>query len=330
MARSVTRRSFLAGATALGLATPHVARATVRIVRIGNNNGEDSHFGQGCRAFAAAVAADPALGPVLKVEVHGNSELGDELSMLRGCIDGTIDMALSSGSPIGNIAPEAGLMEAPFLFKDVAHARAALDGAIGLEFTELLKTKNLNVLAWGENGLRHITANRPIRTPADLQGLKLRVPQSEVILSSFLSLGADARQISFLELREALRTGQVEAQENPISVIEASKLQELQKYLSLTGHIYGTALIAASSDLLEDLDETQRAALRACAKQGAARTRLVAEAAQRDGVGQLKAAGMVVVDADIPAFVAASRPNLDALGRKYGIERMQRLISAGA
>jgi TRAP-type transport system periplasmic protein len=330
MACSVTRRSFLAGATALGLATPHVARAAVRIVRIGTNNGDDSHFGQGCQAFAAAVAADPALGAVLKVEVHGNSELGDELSMLKGCIDGTLDMALSSGSPIGNIAPEAGLLEAPFLFKDVAHARAALDGATGLEFMELLKTKNLNVLAWGENGLRHITANRPIRTPADLQGLKLRVPQSEVILASFLSLGADAKQISFLELREALRTGQVEAQENPISVIEASKLQELQKYLSLTGHIYGTALIVASSDLLEDLDETQRAALSACAKQGAARTRLVAEAAQRDGVGRLKAAGMTVVDCDIPAFVAASRPNLDALGKKYGMERMRRLISAGA
>jgi TRAP-type transport system periplasmic protein len=330
MACSVTRRSFLAGATALGLATPHVARAAVRIMRIGNNNGSDSHFSQGCRALAAAAAADPVLGSVLKVEVHDNSELGDELSMLNGCIDGTIDMALVSGSPIGNIAPEAGLLEAPFLFKDVAHARAALDGATGLEFMELLKTKNLNVLAWGENGLRHITANRPIRTPEDLRGLKLRVPQSDVILTTFLGLGADAKQISFLELREALRTGQVEAQENPISVIEAAKLQELQKYLSLTGHIYGTAMIVASSDLLEDLTEAQRAALSACAKQGAAQTRIVAEAAQRDGVGRLKAAGMVVVEPDVPAFVAASRPNLDALGKKYGMDRMQRLISAGA
>ena len=331
MASIITRRFVLASATALGVGAPRLAHAATRIVRIGHNNADNSSFDQGCKVFAAAVAADPTLSPVLRIEVHGNAELGDELAMLKALIDGTLDMALTSTATVGNFVPEAGLLDAPFLFKTVASARAALDGATGVEFAGLLKTKNLNVLAWGENGLRHITANRPIRGPADLHGLKIRVPQSDVELSSFRALGADAQPLAYGALYEALRTGRVDAQENPISIIEATKLQEVQKYLSLTGHIYSPLFIAASSDLMEDLTEPQRAALTACAKQGAARTRVVSEAAQRDGVGRLTAAGMVLVqDVDIPAFIAAARPNMEVLGAKYGADRMQRLIAAGA
>lgn len=331
MASIITRRTFLASATVLGVAAPRLAHAAPRVVRIGHNNTDNSHFDQGCKALAAAVAADPTLSPVLRIEVHGNSELGDELAMQKGCADGTLDMALTSTTTVGNIAPAAALLDTPFLFKTVESARAALDGAVGAEYAALLKTKDLNVLAWGENGLRHITANRPIRTPADMHGLKIRVPQSEVELSSFRALGADAQPLSFGELHEALRTGRFEAEENPISVIEAAKLQDVQKYLSMTGHIYSPVIILASSDLLEDLTPPQRTALIACAKLGAARTRLVAESAQRDGVGRLTAAGMVVVQGvDVAAFMAAARPNMDVLGQKYGADRMQRLIAAGA
>jgi TRAP-type transport system periplasmic protein len=331
MASIITRRTFLASATVLGVVAPRLVHAAPRVIRIGHNNADNSHFDQGCKVFAAAVAADPTLSPVLRIEVHGNSELGDELAMQKACMDGTLDMAMTSTATLGNIVPEVALMDTPFLFKTVAIARAALDGATGAEFAELMKAKGLNVLAWGENGLRQITANRPIRTPADLHGLKIRVPQSDVELASFRALGADPGPLAYGELYEALRTGRFDAEENPISVIEAAKLQGVQKYLSLTGHIYSPITLLASSDLLEDLTPPQRAALITCGKQGAARTRVVAETAQRDGVGRLTAAGMVLVqDVDIPAFVAAARPNMEVLGQKYGADRMQRLIAAGA
>ena len=331
MSRNPSRRAFIACAGAATLALPHIARAAVRVVRIGHNNTDNSAFDQSCHTLAAAVAADPVLAPVIRVEVHGNAELGDELALLTGCSDGTVDMALTSTTVIGSLCPQAGLMDAPFLFKSADAARAALDGPIGAQFASQIRPKNVDVLAWGENGLRHITSNRPIRSPADMAGLKLRVPQSEVELMSFKALGAQPQPLPFNELREALRTGRFEAEENPIASIEAGKLYEVQKYLSLTGHIYSAAIIAASGDLMDDLSEAQGAALHRCAKLGAAKTRQLAEAAQRDGVSRLTASGMVLVgDVDVPAFMAASKANMTALGAKYGPELMQQLVAAGA
>ena len=334
MSHILSRRNALAGLAGLsvaGLAMPHVARAAARTLRFGHNNTEDSHYGHGGAAFAQAIAAHPALAGVISLEVHGNSEYGDELSMLKNCANGTLDGMISSASVLGNIAPEAGLLNAPFLFRDVARARAVLDGPIGVEYAEILGKKDVNVLAWAENGLRHVTSDRPIRTPADLRGLKIRVPQSEVMMGGFKALGADAAPLSFSLVREALRTGQFQAQENPIVVIEAMKFYELQKTVSLTGHIYDPAVVVASSDVLEDLTEPQRAALLTCAKVGAAMTRQVASAAQVDGIARLKAAGMVVVeDVDVAAFRGAVQPYLHGLSATFGADRMQRLIGAAA
>ena len=334
MHRTISRRMALAGLTgfaAAGLAAPHIARAAVRTIRLGHNNTDESHYNRGSVAFAKAAAANDVLAGVVRIEVHGNAEFGDELAMLKNCANGSLDAILVSGSILGNMAPEAGLLDAPFLFRDVVRARAALDGPIGVEYAEILAKKDVHVVAWAENGLRHITADRPIRTPADLKGLKIRVPQSEVMMGGFKALGADAAALNFNQLREALRTGQFQGQENPIVVIEANKLYELQKFVSLTGHIYDPAVFAISPDVMEDLTGPQLAALITCAKTGAAVTREVASAAQADGIARLKASGMTVVDdVDVAAFRNAAQPYLQGLSTTYGSDRMQRLIGAGA
>jgi tripartite ATP-independent transporter DctP family solute receptor len=329
-----TRRSLvtgLAGVAAAALTMPRIAHAAARIVRIGHNNTDDSHFGRGASAFAAAVAADPVLNGAITIEVHGNAELGDDLSMLNGCLTGTIDGMLCGSSIMGNIVPEIGLFNAPYLFPDVTHARAALDGPLGLEFIELAHSKSLPVLAWGENGLRHITANRPIRTQADLRGLRLRVPQSDVMLAGMRALGADAAPLSFTLLRDALRSGEFQAQENAIVLVEASKLYEVQKCLSLTGHIYDAIGFICSADLLDELTAPQRAALTTCAQKGALVTREVADMAQRNGIARLRALGMTVVeDIDVAGLTAASRPFLESLSGKYGADRIKRMMEASA
>jgi tripartite ATP-independent transporter DctP family solute receptor len=334
MHRSITRRVGLAWITAaagLGIAAPHIARAAVRTIRFGQNNTDDSHYGHGSRAFAEAVAADPVLSSALKIEVHGNAELGDELGMLKACVAGTLDMMLCSNSILSNVVPELGPLNAPFLFKDLAHARALFDGPLGGELVEVARAKDAHILAWGENGLRHVTANKPIVSPADLRGLKIRVPQSAVMLEGFRALGADANTLSFSLLPDALRSGQFQAEENPIAVIKAVKLYELQKYLSLTGHIYETESFMASPDLMDDLTPPQRVALAECAKKGAAVTRQVSEAAQRDGIGMLKAAGMTVIDTvDMDAFKLAAQPFLDQLASKSGSDLFRRVTVASA
>ena len=331
MTTRISRRALLAGAAAFTLAMPHVARAAVRTVKLGTNTSPAAQYGQGCQVFAEAVAAHPELASSLKIDIRFNAELGDELTMMTNLRQSTLDMSICPTLVVGSFCPEAGLLDAPFIFKDVVTARAALDGALGAEYAESMKAKDINVLAWCENGLRHITSNRPVRTPKDLEGLKLRVPQSEITLASFKALGADAKPLAFTQLYEALRTGQFDAQENPIGTMETIKLNEVQKYLSLTGHTYSAAFFSASPDVMEDLSPAQIEALKSCAKLGAARTRQVAEAAQQDGVGRLQKAGMTVVDGvDVAAFVAACKPATQALGKTYGADRVQRLLAAGA
>ena len=328
-----TRRNILAGLGSIvaAAAVPRIARAAIRTIRIGHNSTDASPFGQGTAAFAAAVADEPALAGALKIEVYGNAQLGDDMSMLKSCIAGTLDGALVGASAISNFAPELGLLNAPYLFRDIVHARSVLDSATGSEFMQLARAKGLPVLAWGENGLRHVTANIAVRKPADLQGLKIRVPQSEVMLGGFRALGAVASPLPIKLLRDALASGEFQAQENAITIIEAAKLYDFQKYCCLTGHIIDPLGFILSTDLLDDLTEAQRIALAAAARKGAAVTRQVSDNAARDGIGRLRAAGMTIIDnVDVAAFRTASRPYLEGLAAKFGTDRVQSLLNAVA
>lgn len=324
-----SRRNLLFGSAALALAAPHVARAAPRIIKLGHNSVETSQYGQGCQALAEAAARHPDLVNVIKVEVHGNAELGDELAMLNDCRAGAIDMMAGVSSVAGKLCPEIGMLDVPFVFKDVEKGRAAFDGATGEEYAALFKAQGIHLVGWLENGLRHVTSNRLVRHPRDMLGLKLRVLQSKVALDSFRALGANAEPLAFNLVHEALRTGQFEAQENPIATIESIKLYEVQKYLCLTGHTYSAGMVVASPDLVEDLTPKQLMALRECARRGTAKSREAASGAERDGVGRLRAAGMTVIaDVDKEAFAKAARPNLVAMGATFGADRMERLVRA--
>ncbi|WP_428483780.1 TRAP transporter substrate-binding protein [Rhodopila sp.] len=282
--------------------------------------------GQACRAFADAVAATPVLDNAVQVEVHANGELGGEVEMVKACAAGALDLVFAVSNVVAGLVPALGLLDTPFLFRDAAHARSTLDGPIGQEYADLLLAANLQVLAWGENGTRHVTANKPVRAPADLHGLHIRVPQSEVMVEGFRVLGAMPETLPFPQLFEALRTGRFDAQENPVATIAAAHLDKVQRCLSLTGHAYSAAFFLASSDLLEDLDDAQRTALKSCASIGAAFSRETASRGERDGVEQLRAGGMTIVeDVDRAALAAASAPALQAAGQRFGPDRVARI-----
>jgi tripartite ATP-independent transporter DctP family solute receptor len=327
---ALTRRRTLALASAAVLGSRR-AQAARRPLRIANNQTKDTPYGAGCRAFAAAVMADPTLAAILRPDVYDDAELGEEQASLRSCMKGTIEIACTSSGILSTILPIVGLLDAPFLFRDAATARQVLDGEIGTEIANLLAPKGVHIIAWGENGVRQMTANKPIRTPADMVGLKLRVPNIEAEIMGFRGLGADPRPLPFTQLYEALRTGEFDGQENPVANIEAGRLYEVQKYLSRTGHIYSAAVFLASPDLLDDLTPEQQAALRRCAQQGKTASRSFAQNAERDGIGRLRAKGMTIVDdVDIAAFSAAAKPNLMEIGKKLDADFMSRLIRAGA
>lgn len=327
------RTTLLALAAAAGtLAAPSVLRAAMRrTIRIGTVNPLASATGQACQGFANAVAASPVLAEAFQVEVHANGELGGELEMTQACINGSLDFAVTASNVVANILPEIGLLDAPFLFRDAAHARAVLDGPIGAEYAELLRPKDVHVLAWAENGLRHVTANHPVRKPEDLHGLHIRVPQSDVMVAAFTALGANPEPLPFPQLYEALRTGRFEAEENPVPTIVAAKFNEVQKCLSLTGHVYSAAMVIASPDLLDDATAAQRTALIGAAKAASAASRDTGTRGEHDGIETLRAAGMVIVtDVDRAALAAAARPALDATAKRLGADRAARIQAMGA
>jgi tripartite ATP-independent transporter DctP family solute receptor len=335
MALDITRRSALGALAAFagGVCAPTNPRAAGvrRTVRIGTVNPPASATGRACQAFAEAVAASPVLASVLQVEVHANGELGGELEMTKACINGSLELAVTASNVGANVVAELGLLDAPFLFRDAAHARAVLDGPIGAEYAALMRAKGMNLLAWAENGLRHVTANRAIRNPDDLRGLHIRVPQSDVMVAAFKALGANPEPLPFPQLYEALKTGRFEAQENPVPTIVAANFAEVQKFLSMTGHVYSAAFFIASPDLLEDLNDAQNAALIGCARIGAAASRETGTHGEQEGLLVLHTAGMTIVsDVDRKALAAAAHPALDAVARQLGADRAARIQASGA
>src|SRR3954468_4560188 len=176
------RREFLsfAGAAVTGAGTNLIgtARAAARTLRIGYILPTRSQLGAGCTVFADEVAKRTN-GRII-VQQFPDATLGGDVELLKGVQLGSIDLAFVTGMGLPGVLPEAGVLNIPFLFKNAVHAHAVLDGPIGESFRPLFAAKDLVMLAWGENGMRHMTNSRhAISAPDDLKGLKMRVPQSD-------------------------------------------------------------------------------------------------------------------------------------------------------
>ena len=201
------------------------------------------------------------------------------------------------------------------------------NSAIGRSYLELLRKKDVVPLAWGESGYRHITnSKREIKSPVDLQGLKLRVPQSDVILAGFKALGVEAAPLPLPQLYDALQYGKFDGQENPVATIVSAKLDKVQKYLALTGHVYDPAVIVMSPDAFDDLAGEDKKAVVDAAQVGARASREFAARAEVTGIASLKQAGMVVTsDVDHANFAAAMSPALPELEKRFGTDAIARI-----
>ena len=304
------------------------AQAQQRTYKFGYILSQDSQLGAGATVFADEVAKKT--GGKIKIDQQPNAVMGGEVEMLKGMQLGTVDMAFITGAPLPSIVPEVGAVNIPFIFRDVAHAHAVLDGPIGQSYLEKFKDKGLVALAWGENGQRHLTnSKRPITQPGDLKGLKLRVPQSDVMLLGFKTLGADAASLPFPQLYGALQSGKFDGQENPIATILSSKFSNVQKYLTLSGHVYDPAVILVSGDVWADFKDDEKAALLDAAKLAAKASRAYAAEAERKGVDTLRQHGMTVVEkidrAQFAAALAAARPEYE---KKFGAAAIKQIEDA--
>jgi TRAP-type transport system periplasmic protein len=326
MLRRTLMATAAAAALALAVAAPAAAQAT-KTLKFGYILSEDSQLGAGGKAFADEIAR--RTGGRFKIEQYPNSALGGEVEMLKGVQLGTIDLAFITGAPLPNFVPEVGVFNIPFLFRDAKHAHAVLDGPLGQSYLEKFKAKDLVALAWGENGMRHITNSKhPVKGPEDLKGLKLRLPQSEVMMIGFKALGADVSPLAFPQLFGALQSGQFDGQENPIATIQSAKFSQVQKYLTLSGHVYDPAVIFMSVDGFEELSAEDKKAFVEAAKLAGAASRSYAAEAQAKGAAALGAAGMQVVgDVDRGKFVAAMASAQPEFEKRFGADLIKKIQS---
>jgi tripartite ATP-independent transporter DctP family solute receptor len=251
--------------------------------------------------------ANEALGDKAKVTFYGSSQLGKDKDLMQKLKLGTVHLAMPS-SMMSSIAAEAGLFDMPFLVKDRAHLNRIEHEIFWPMIAPAIEKKGYKVIGFWENGIRHITNNvKPINTPADLKGVKIRTPKSTWRVKMFSAWGANPTPMSFSEVFVALQTGVIDGQENPYTNIAAAKLNEVQKYLSVTGHVYTPSYLTAGAKQWGKLPEDVRMILEKIAVdvQGwMYATGTSDDLSLRDKL----AASMQVNVADRAAFVEASKP----------------------
>ena len=299
---AVVRMGGIAAAAAL-LATPAVAQTEIKLGHVGEPG---SLFQKSADEFAKR--ANAKLGNKAKVIVYGSSQLGGDKEMIQKLKLGTLDMAVPS-TVMSSEVDLLGIFEMPYIVKDRAHMGRIEKEIFWPQIESAIEKKGIKVLAVWENGVRHITNNKhPIKVPADLQGIKLRVPEGKWRVKMFQAYGANPSPMKFSELFTALQTGVMDGQENPLTQIYSAKLQEVQKYLSLSGHVYTPSYLIVGSRKWATLPADVRKVLEDTAKETQAFVYETAAREETDLLGKLKQAGMQVNEVDKDAFFAASKP----------------------
>jgi tripartite ATP-independent transporter DctP family solute receptor len=246
----------------------------------------------------------------LVVDTRAGNSVGSENAILAATQSGAVDVSVLTASVVSSSVPELGVFDIPFLFRDAAHAKAVANGpaaaAIAAKFTD----KGLVLLAIGKQGFRNITnSKRAVREAADLKGLKIRVLPNPVYQMTFKALGAEVVPMEYPLVYAALKDGRIDGQENPLQTIVSSRLQEVQKYLSVTSHFFAPIVFVANREMFEKLDPADQALIVAAAKEGAEATWRAGDDDEAKRLDLLRGAGMEITDKiNRQTFVDAVKP----------------------
>ena len=293
---------LLTAVLSAALASPALAETELKFGHVGEPG---SLFELSANEFAKRVNAK--LAGKVKVSAFGSSQLGKDEDLVKKLKLGTVDFALPS-TVMSSVTPEFGLFEMPYLVKNRDHMKKIEKEIVWTWLAPAAEAKGYKILAVWENGFRHITNNKkPIVKPEDLAGVKLRVPGGQWRVKMFKAYGANPSPMAFSEVFTALKTGVMDAQENPLIQIYSAKFQEVQKYLSMTSHVYTPAYIIVGKEKWDGLPKDQRDAIEAIAKETQAYVYEQAAKFDTDLLGKLKSGGMQVNEPDRAAFVAASK-----------------------
>jgi tripartite ATP-independent transporter DctP family solute receptor len=323
----------LVALVSLGLGAPLDSEAgaspqgNVVVLRYATSLSEDSAYYKG--AVALAQAADELSGGRLQIKIFPNAQLGTDRDMIEGMQLGSIDLASPSTGAMGAVLPAANVLDLPYIFNDYAHAYRVLDGPISEQLYTLFDGVGFHPLGWWEIGFRNLTNKvRPVRVPADVKGLKLRTLPVAIHQRAWSLVGAQPVALDFTEVYNALDTGVVDGQENPFNIILTGKLYEVQKYLSLTQHVYGAAPTSVSDKTWQKLPADLQQILKAAVMRSVAAQRKAASGDVDAQLQKLIGFGMrVEKDVDRAAFQKVMQPAWDLYVERFG-KQGQALIDA--
>lgn len=275
-------------------------------------------------------AVESASGGELNVQIFPNGQLGNDAQMIDGARSGIIDIAMSGLNNFTGLVPEATAFTLPFMFEDSESAWRALDGEPGEEIMQRLESFGLKGLAFPENGFREMTNSRgPIREPADLDGLRMRVNNSITLSNMFELLGANPQQVPVSELYTALETGVVNAQDHPLGIVVSFNFDEVQDYLSMTHHAYSPLLMVMNRQRFEGLTPEQQAIVQQAADEATDMQRRMSVEQIEEMIAGLEADGMQVNrDVNVEAFREAVQPVWQSYIDENGDELVDRIRQA--
>jgi tripartite ATP-independent transporter DctP family solute receptor len=307
IANGTTRRRVLkalgaAGSVGIGSVVPLSAQAkdlTIRFNHTDGRGGDGFHFGERLKA----LAAERSNGRIVVQNFH-SGQLGAEKDMYDSMQIGAIEMGRSGSLIISVAAPQYGALELPYVFRSQQHLRNVLAGPIGQAMhQEFLAKKGVRVLGLVNRGARHLTTkSRAVKSPADLSGLKLRVPEIPVYVAAWRALGASPTPMAFPEVFTALQQGTIDGQENPLATIHGNSFADVQKFLMLTGHVRGNGWMVASERFWQSLAATERKLLQQAVDDAAAFADAEIAKQETDLRKALQDKGMQIVEPDTKAF----------------------------
>ncbi|MDE0305898.1 MAG: TRAP transporter substrate-binding protein [Albidovulum sp.] len=319
------RRTLLQGvgtAVALSVATlAQPAFSADMTIRVASVTGPSHHHNVALRWFADRVAARDA---GLSIEVLDGAQLGGERDYIEGMMLGSIQMAQVSTAPVSGFIPEFDLFSLPYLIRDTEHFKNVVSGPIGEKFSELAEGRGLKILAWFDNGYRNVFNKvRPVVTPEDMDGLKIRVMESPLMVNTLNAMGGSATPMSYSELYTALEQGVLDGGENAAGNVLNDKFYEVTGYFSMTQHFRPPGIVAISLGTWNGLSAEQQAVL---VEEAAALQDYEIQLTGEVGAAaleELEAKGMMINEADVAAFRERMGPVYEDFISKHGGELLE-------
>ena len=288
------------------------------VLKLGTETAVSSPETRGAQKLADLVKEKSA-GSLI-IEVYENARLGTMKERGEAMRAGNVDMGTSSVGFLASYVPVLGIFDLPYLYKDKAHELRVFDSETGQDIDKKLQAKGLRVLCYFDAGARHITNNRrPIQTPADLKGLRIRVPQSEASVEGFKALGTIPTPMAFGEVYLALKQNVVEGQENPLSLILYNQFYEVQKYLSLTHHQFLIQVLTISEKTWHKLSPQQQEILLEAAREAQAYQRKIEVDEEKKLLTALQSKGITINTVEnLESFASLTAPVRATYIRRLG------------